>query len=109
MPRVKCPHCGAGNQDATEDDTCWQCSSVLGSPVMRTEGASRPSATMTSEPTQQLNVEMLRNLAPKEPNPPLMQETKTPAPRPALNPALILIAALLVCILILIIFALTRP
>ncbi|HZP83430.1 MAG TPA: hypothetical protein VFB21_17430 [Chthonomonadaceae bacterium] len=36
MPRVKCPHCGAGNQDATEQDTCWQCGNVLGAPVTRT-------------------------------------------------------------------------
>src|SRR5262245_8002067 len=40
MPRVKCPHCGAGNQDATEQDTCWQCGNVLGAPVAR---APRPA------------------------------------------------------------------
>lgn len=40
MPRVKCPHCGAGNQDATEQDPCWQCGNVLGAPVSR---APRPA------------------------------------------------------------------
>ncbi len=25
MGRIKCPHCGAGNRDARETVTCWQC------------------------------------------------------------------------------------
>jgi hypothetical protein len=47
MPRVKCPHCGAGNQDATEQDTCWQCGNVLGAPVART---ARPSPISPGAP-----------------------------------------------------------
>jgi hypothetical protein len=47
MPRVKCPHCGAGNQDATEQDTCWQCGNVLGAPVART---ARPSPISAGTP-----------------------------------------------------------
>ncbi len=108
MPRVKCPHCGAGNQDATEEDTCWQCSSVLGSPVTRSESASRPSATMTGEPTQQLDVRMLQNIPADPPNPLRLQETRTPPPRVALNPVLILLGALLVFAVILLVYALTR-
>ena len=108
MPRVKCPHCGAGNQDATEEDTCWQCSSVLGSPVTRAENVRRPSAAAPSEPTQQLNVEMLRNMTPEAPNPLRLQEDRPIAPRPGLNPVVILLGALLVFVLILLIFVLTR-
>jgi hypothetical protein len=54
MPRVKCPHCGAGNQDATEDDTCWQCGNVLGAPVARGSQA-RTTVFEPGAPTQQLD------------------------------------------------------
>lgn len=108
MPRVKCPHCGAGNQDATEDDTCWQCSSVLGSPVTRAEGASRPSATITSEPTQQLSVEMLRNIPPADGTKLRLQEANTPS-RPALNPVIILLGALLIFVVFIALYILMRP
>jgi len=30
MPKIKCPHCGANNQDVTEKDRCWSCEAVLG-------------------------------------------------------------------------------
>jgi hypothetical protein len=30
MYRVKCAHCGAGNQNVTEKDTCFQCGLILG-------------------------------------------------------------------------------
>jgi hypothetical protein len=30
MYRVKCAHCGAGNQNVNEMDTCFQCGMVLG-------------------------------------------------------------------------------
>lgn len=33
MPKIKCPHCGANNQDMTEKDRCWQCDTVLGAPA----------------------------------------------------------------------------
>lgn len=55
MPRVKCPHCGAGNQDATEQDTCWQCGNVLGAPIARSQGQSRTAVAEASAPTQQLD------------------------------------------------------
>ena len=29
MDKIKCPHCGAINQDVTEQDTCWNCSKPL--------------------------------------------------------------------------------
>ncbi len=52
MPRVKCPHCGAGNQDATEQDTCWQCGNVLGAPVARTARSSPISAGTPQDGTR---------------------------------------------------------
>lgn len=56
MPRVKCPHCGAGNQDATEQDTCWQCGQVLGAPVERAEAGARVIVPQTTGvPTRQLD------------------------------------------------------
>ena len=108
MLRVKCPHCGAGNQDATEEDTCWQCGSVLGSPVTRAEGANRPSATMTSEPTQQLNLEMLRNIPPADAQKLRLQENNTPT-RPTLNPIVILVGALLIFIIVILLYIVMRP
>lgn len=62
MPRVKCPHCGAGNQDATEQDTCWQCGNVLGAPVTRAQPSARPSNIDTSA-TVQLDPSQLQNFA----------------------------------------------
>jgi hypothetical protein len=61
MPRVKCPHCGAGNQDANEEDTCWQCGNVLGAPVMRVAATPTASAPL-SAPTQQLDPTLANNL-----------------------------------------------
>lgn len=40
MERIRCPHCGAVNQDATPQDPCWQCGKPLGAPP--DEGASPP-------------------------------------------------------------------
>src|SRR5438034_11379541 len=55
MPRVKCPHCGAGNQDATEQDTCWDCGNVLGAPVARPQTPVRPPMYDAGAKTQQLD------------------------------------------------------
>jgi hypothetical protein len=57
MPRVKCPHCGAGNQDATEKDTCWQCSNVLGASVARPVMPEPVETPANTTPTQQLHRE----------------------------------------------------
>ena len=60
MPRVKCPHCGAGNQDATEQDTCWQCGNVLGAPVERSPTPARASIAEAGAPTQQLDPSQIK-------------------------------------------------
>ncbi len=60
MPKIKCPHCGANNQDVTEKDRCWQCEVVLG------------AAPALAEPT------------PTAPTPSQKQvEPQTRTPRPA--------------------------
>jgi hypothetical protein len=33
MDKIKCPHCGAMNQDVTEQDTCWNCGKPLSASV----------------------------------------------------------------------------
>ena len=105
MPRVKCPHCGAGNQDATEQDTCWQCSNVLGSPVARTDTAAPPAVTV-SEPTQQFTPEMLNRMTVPEQKT-VLPAVQTPAPRPALSPLVLALAALLlIAIVIILVLAL---
>jgi predicted amidophosphoribosyltransferase len=35
MMRIKCPHCGAGNREAEQTSTCWQCGKSLWEPVSR--------------------------------------------------------------------------
>ncbi len=30
MDKIKCPHCGAMNQDVTAQDNCWNCGKPLG-------------------------------------------------------------------------------
>ena len=29
MDKIKCPHCGAMNQDVTAKDNCWKCGKLL--------------------------------------------------------------------------------
>ena len=35
MAKIKCPHCGAGNRDVEQTDSCWQCGKGLWEPVNR--------------------------------------------------------------------------
>lgn len=60
MPTVKCPHCGAGNQDASETDRCWQCETVLGNPSTLTNVPMNPIVAAT----RQLDPNMAKNIAP---------------------------------------------
>ena len=34
MDKIKCPHCGAINQDVTEKDNCWKCGKPLSAAVV---------------------------------------------------------------------------
>ena len=60
MPTVKCPHCGAGNQDASDTDQCWQCDTVLGKPSTLTSVPMNPIIAAT----RQLDPSMAKNIAP---------------------------------------------
>lgn len=51
MAKIKCPHCGANNQDVTEKDRCWQCEAVLGAPAVVAEPTASPTPAAT--PIQQ--------------------------------------------------------
>jgi hypothetical protein len=100
MPRVKCPHCGAGNQDATEEDTCWQCGNVLGAPVMRV--ATPPSSGPLSAPTQQLDPTLAKNLPNKYPpqNRPAPTGSSSRMLTVALVVAVLVIAALMILVFV---------
>ncbi len=90
--KIKCPHCGANNQDVTEKDPCWQCSAVLGAaptPVVASAG-SPPAAD--SGPVQQV-------VRPKET--PVSAPTKIPTdvPRglPIIPIAVVIVIVVIVC------------
>jgi hypothetical protein len=51
MARILCPHCGAGNRDSQQTDTCWQCGKSLWEPVHRETyalGAIPPQSDTTA-------------------------------------------------------------
>ncbi len=51
MVRILCPHCGAGNRDSQQTDTCWQCGKSLWEPVHRETyalGAIPPQSETTA-------------------------------------------------------------
>lgn len=96
MLRVKCPHCGAGNQDATEEDTCWQCGNILGATVTRAEPAVRTAPASLGSPTQQLDPNLLSNLPPN-----VRSATNSPTQRTlaiALGVAVMVIGVLIILV-----------
>ncbi len=48
MMRIKCPHCGAGNRDAEQTSTCWQCGKGLWEPANRHTYALRDLPTLSA-------------------------------------------------------------
>ena len=50
MDKIKCPHCGAINQDVTEQDSCWKCSQPL-SAAAKSEAPPTPSSPNDAETT----------------------------------------------------------
>ena len=40
MDKIKCPHCGAINQDVTAQDSCWNCNKPLAAASVTAETAS---------------------------------------------------------------------
>jgi len=55
MPKIKCSHCGATNQDVAETDPCWQCGTALNAPVSaaKTEETAAPPQTVVTQPQLQ--------------------------------------------------------
>ena len=59
MDKIKCPHCGAINQDVTEQEACWNCGKSLAAapaPLMDAPDASPEAGgqqmkTMKTKPT----------------------------------------------------------
>ncbi len=54
MDKIKCPHCGAINQDVTEKDSCWQCHKPLSASVAVTTAVFETEAggqKMKAQPT----------------------------------------------------------
>ena len=93
MPKIKCPHCGANNQDVTEKERCWQCDLVLGAAPTPVDPAQTPPTAPTPMPVQK------------------QVEPRVPAPRPAAPPsqrrlpmvpiAIVIVLALIVLAIIL--------
>jgi len=54
MPKIKCPHCGANNQDVTEKDRCWSCEAVLGDPPAPVAEPLTPAAPVTAQIQKQV-------------------------------------------------------
>ncbi len=50
MEKIRCPHCGALNQDAMPKDKCWQCSKILDSP---SSGTLPPATENTPRPLEE--------------------------------------------------------
>lgn len=113
MPKIKCPQCGATNQDVTEQDACWKCGSILGvtaaeapAPVQSVETAppdtpGAPDAPMV-ESEQPLPLQAERK-APE--TPPAERLVVTRPSRPMLP---IVLAICIVIVLIVVIVLLLR-
>ncbi|HZT42861.1 MAG TPA: hypothetical protein VFA07_11905 [Chthonomonadaceae bacterium] len=111
MATIRCPHCGASNQDVTEQDACWKCGKILNAPAeaapVQTSApdTTAGSANLSAAP----QVETRTPPAPVESNAPA---TPPPAPIQKTSPArpiIPLIVFLLILILIgIIVLALRR-
>ena len=77
MAKIKCAHCGATNQDVTENDPCWQCGEKIGAAVAVATASEAAPAEVRSTAT--LDAAPISPLEPMSPpiTPP------TPATRPA--------------------------
>ncbi|HEV2473569.1 MAG TPA: hypothetical protein VGS41_12925 [Chthonomonadales bacterium] len=53
MASIKCPGCGAVNQDSAPTDSCWKCGTPLGAaPQETTHAEPEPSEKQKSSPLQ---------------------------------------------------------
>ena len=99
MEKLKCPHCGAMNQDVKMSDLCWQCDFALDAPKVEDVDLAKPhmhtAANAASDQVQ------LQQIPPHQvlPTPPSSASRKIPVAA---------IVAVLI-ILLLIAFYLFRP
>jgi hypothetical protein len=92
MAKIKCPHCGAVNQDVTEKDACWQCNAVLGAGAA--PAAPSGASSVPSEPAAQ-DAAVRR---PSGPSP--LDRFLNEKPRPNRAPLAIAIALLLILLIV---------
>ncbi|MCW3096502.1 MAG: hypothetical protein JWL77_2120 [Chthonomonadaceae bacterium] len=88
MPKIKCPHCGANNQDVTEKDRCWQCDAVLGD----------PAPAVVAEPPAPLAAPVQKQVEPVKPAP--LPVDSSPQSRFPVAPVAIVVAVLLILLAI---------
>ena len=72
MATIRCPHCGASNQDVTEQDACWKCGQVLGAPAAAdsVETSAPPPAASSAKLSTAARMEAQAPPAPVEGNAP---------------------------------------
>ena len=85
--KIKCPHCGATNQDVTENDPCWQCGTILSAPTSALTTAEGPPTsaanTGSSSPTPAAQTPpATQQPAPPPAQPRAPQTIQRPAPAP---------------------------
>ena len=51
MDKIKCPHCGAINQDVTPQDACWNCGKPLGAKAAA-PAPTTPAANVSEAQTE---------------------------------------------------------
>lgn len=60
MDKIKCPHCGAINQDVTTQDSCWNCNKPLSAVSVTAETASTLVNTIGLETTPEASGQRLK-------------------------------------------------
>ncbi len=98
MAKLKCPHCGAMNQDVEASDLCWQCDFALDAPKVEDVDLTKPELH-TPANTPETLTQVQKPAAQPTPLPAL-----TPTEKPASRTVPIFIIAAVVMVLLLILF-----
>ncbi|HLK60977.1 MAG TPA: hypothetical protein VKU00_30715 [Chthonomonadaceae bacterium] len=108
--KIKCPHCGATNQDVSENDPCWQCGTILSAPPSALETEEGPP-TSAANPTSQPPAPKRETPAAQSQFAPLLQRTDLPPTTPSsarrtnmgvvIAVILVLVAVIVVAVLLL--------
>ena len=87
--KIKCPHCGATNQDVSENDPCWQCGTVLSAPTSALSTADGPptSEANAGAPTSPAAIQTTSAATPTAAPPPVQPRVPQTVQRPAPTPA----------------------